>query len=70
MNLGPTKAELIEQARTVSLTERQIDAAVRMWRDPQNWRLVPAGVGKRCLYRMVSSYERRPSLYSTSAFGR
>lgn len=38
------------RARALMLTERQIDAACRMWRDPQNWRLFQTGIGKRCLY--------------------
>lgn len=49
-SIQPTEAERIEKARTIALTERQIDAACRMWRDPDKWRLVMSGVGKRCLY--------------------
>ena len=45
----PTEAER-ERVQTIALTERQIDAACRMWRDPQKWGLVHTGVGKRCLY--------------------
>lgn len=44
------KAEKIAQVQTIALTERQIDAACRMWRDPQKWGLIHTGVGKRCLY--------------------
>ena len=46
----PTEAERIEKVQTIALTERQIDAACRMWRDPEKWVLIPTGVGKRCLY--------------------
>jgi hypothetical protein len=38
------------RAQALALTERQIDAACCMWRDPDKWRLVPTGVGTRCLY--------------------
>jgi hypothetical protein len=48
--IAPTEAERIEKAQTIALTERQIEAACRMWRDPQNWLLIPTLVGKRNLY--------------------
>jgi hypothetical protein len=49
----PTDAEKLAMAQKIqtrALTNAQIDAACRMWRDPQNWRLTPTGVGKRNLY--------------------
>lgn len=45
-----TEAERIEKMQNIALTERQIDAACRMWRDPQKWGLIPTAIGKRCLY--------------------
>lgn len=46
----PTEAERMEKARAIALTERQIEAACTMWRDPEKWKLIPTLVGKRCLY--------------------
>ena len=45
-----TDAEKLAQTRTVALTQRQIEAACIMWRDPQNWLLTPTVVDKRNLY--------------------
>jgi hypothetical protein len=45
---------MAQRMQTVSLTHQQIDAACRMWRDPQNWRLSPTGVGKRNIYVRVA----------------
>ena len=60
----PTDAEKLAQAQMIQnlmLTHRQIDAACRMWRDPQNWRLAPTGVGKRNLYvRDVKAKQNAP----------
>lgn len=53
------RIERMEQGRNLALTHRQIDVACKMWRDPQNWRLVPAGVGNRNIYvRNVKSHGR------------
>jgi hypothetical protein len=52
----PTDAEKLAMAQkmqAVSLTYQQIEAACKMWRDPQNWRLSPTGIGKRNLYVRV-----------------
>ena len=59
------KAERIEKVQTLALTERQIDAACRMWRDPQNWGLIPTAIGKRCLYvRDVRRAKKSAPLHS------
>ena len=57
----PTPAEQLAQAQRIqnlALTHSQIDAACCMWRNPQNWRLTPTGVGKRNLY--VRTAKRAP----------
>jgi hypothetical protein len=49
----PTEAEQLAQVQRIqnlALTHRQIDAACRMWRDPDKWGLIPTKIGKRCLY--------------------
>jgi hypothetical protein len=53
-SIMPTEAERIEKAQTIALTERQIEAACTMWRDPHNWRLTPTPVGKRNLYMRIA----------------
>jgi hypothetical protein len=50
MTAAQINAEKVAQAVGRQLTERQIDAACTMWRDPEKWQLVPTPVGKRNLY--------------------
>ena len=40
---------------TRAITERQIAAAVAMWRDPENWALTPIDGMTRTFYRRIKS---------------
>jgi hypothetical protein len=59
MSQSSDKASEIALARVaraaLDLTYKQIDAAVRMWRDPQNWLLTPCHGTTRTLYRRVKN---------------